>query len=59
MNVRKSLLLTGFNLAGIISSNLARNKDGKNTVVFNPTVPGKIVYYAILVISFALSTKMS
>ena len=30
--------------AGIISSNLARNKDGKNTVVFNPTVPGKIVY---------------
>jgi hypothetical protein len=30
--------------AGIISSNLARNKDGKNTVVFNPIVPGKIVY---------------
>jgi hypothetical protein len=28
--------------AGIISSNLA-NKDGK-TVVFNPTVPGKLVY---------------
>lgn len=30
--------------AGIISSNLARNVDGKNTVVFNPTVPGKKVY---------------
>jgi hypothetical protein len=29
--------------AGIISSNLARTKDGK-TVVFNPTVPGKRVY---------------
>ncbi|GAX12010.1 hypothetical protein FisN_8Lh104 [Fistulifera solaris] len=29
--------------AGIISSNLARTKDGK-TVVFNPTVPGKSVY---------------
>lgn len=29
--------------AGIISTNLARNKDGK-TVVFNPTVPGKSVY---------------
>lgn len=30
--------------AGIISSNLARNNDGKNTVVFNPNVPGKLVY---------------
>jgi len=30
--------------AGIISSNLARNITGKNTVVFNPTVPGKIVH---------------
>eukprot|EP00557_Chaetoceros_sp_GSL56_P001921 CAMPEP_0176493060 /NCGR_PEP_ID=MMETSP0200_2-20121128/9354_1 /TAXON_ID=947934 /ORGANISM="Chaetoceros sp., Strain GSL56" /LENGTH=1289 /DNA_ID=CAMNT_0017890711 /DNA_START=23 /DNA_END=3892 /DNA_ORIENTATION=- len=30
--------------AGIISSNLARNNDGKNTVVFNPKVPGKLVY---------------
>ena len=29
--------------AGIISTNLARTKDGK-TVVFNPTVPGKSVY---------------
>jgi hypothetical protein len=29
--------------AGIISSNLARTKDGK-TVVFNPTIPGKQVY---------------
>eukprot|EP00429_Kryptoperidinium_foliaceum_P039921 CAMPEP_0176166240 /NCGR_PEP_ID=MMETSP0120_2-20121206/85020_1 /TAXON_ID=160619 /ORGANISM="Kryptoperidinium foliaceum, Strain CCMP 1326" /LENGTH=1393 /DNA_ID=CAMNT_0017503773 /DNA_START=61 /DNA_END=4240 /DNA_ORIENTATION=- len=29
--------------AGIISSNLARTKDGE-TVVFNPTVPGKRVY---------------
>jgi len=29
--------------AGIISSNLARTKDGE-TVVFNPTVPGKSVY---------------
>lgn len=29
--------------AGIISSNLARTKYG-NTVVFNPTVPGKLVY---------------
>ncbi|KAL7581050.1 hypothetical protein ACA910_005853 [Epithemia clementina (nom. ined.)] len=29
--------------AGIISSNLARTKDGK-TAVFNPTVPGKRVY---------------
>lgn len=29
--------------AGIISSNLARTKDGK-TVVFNPTLPGKRVY---------------
>jgi len=29
--------------AGIISSNLARTKNGK-TVVFNPTVPGKRVY---------------
>ena len=29
--------------AGIISSNLARTQDGK-TVVFNPTVPGKLVY---------------
>lgn len=29
--------------AGIISANLARNKDG-DTVVFNPTVPGKLVY---------------
>jgi hypothetical protein len=29
--------------AGIISSNLARTKEG-NTVVFNPTVPGKRVY---------------
>ncbi len=29
--------------AGIISSNLARNMKG-DTVVFNPTVPGKLVY---------------
>lgn len=29
--------------AGIISSNLARTKDGR-TVVFNPTIPGKQVY---------------
>jgi hypothetical protein len=29
--------------AGIISSNLARTKDG-GTVVFNPTIPGKQVY---------------
>lgn len=29
--------------AGIISSNLARTKDG-STVVFNPTIPGKQVY---------------
>jgi len=29
--------------AGIISTNLARTRDGK-TVVFNPTVPGKSVY---------------
>ena len=30
--------------AGIISSNLARTKDGKTFVGFNPTVPGKRVY---------------
>jgi hypothetical protein len=30
--------------AGIISSNLARNKHHNNTVVFNPTVPGKRVH---------------
>ena len=29
--------------AGIISANLARKQDG-DTVVFNPTVPGKLVY---------------
>ena len=29
--------------AGIISSNLARNMKG-DTVVFNPTMPGKLVY---------------
>jgi class 3 adenylate cyclase len=29
--------------AGIISSNLARTKDGR-TVVFNPTIPGKQIY---------------
>jgi hypothetical protein len=29
--------------AGIISSNLARTKEGE-TVVFNPTIPGKQVY---------------
>jgi len=29
--------------AGIISANLARNQDG-DTVVFNPTVPGRLVY---------------
>ena len=30
--------------AGIISSNLARTKDGQTVVFFNPTVPGKSVY---------------
>lgn len=30
--------------AGIISANLARNKQCNNTVVFNPTVPGKRVH---------------
>ncbi len=30
--------------AGIISANLARNMNGKNQMVFNPTVPGKNVY---------------
>ena len=30
--------------AGVISSNLARTKDGKTFVGFNPTVPGKRVY---------------